>query len=66
MPTISIEGKDCCYQGLSNGYPVLFGHSYLWFSEIWEPQISNLSKRFKCIVPEYYCINHEPIQVHDL
>ena len=54
MPRATIEGKSCFYQDLGNGYPILFGHSYLWSSKMWEPQIKELSKRFRCIVPDLW------------
>lgn len=49
MPTISIEGKICFYQDTGKGYPILLGHSYLWDSNMWEPQLKALSKDFRCI-----------------
>mgnify|MGYP000300711839 CR=1 FL=1 len=56
MPTASIDGKNCAYQDIGEGFPILFGHSYLWSSKMWEPQIEELSKSFRCIVPDLW--NH--------
>lgn len=34
---------------LGEGDPIIFIHSYLWDSNMWEPQLKELSKSFKCI-----------------
>ncbi len=54
MPTVSIEGKTCFYQDIGEGFPVLFGHSYLWSSNMWEPQLKSLAKDFRCIAPDLW------------
>ncbi len=54
MPTISIDGKTCFYQDRGEGYPVLLGHSYLWTSDMWEPQLQSLSKEFRCIAVDLW------------
>jgi len=53
-PKVSISGKNCFFQDIGKGYPLLFGHSYLWSSKMWEPQIVSLSKDFGCIVPDLW------------
>lgn len=55
MPTIIVEGKSCFYQDVGEGYPVLLGHSYLWTSSMWEPQIKSLGVNgFRCIAPDLW------------
>ena len=34
---------------LGEGDPIIFIHSYLWDSNMWKPQLEELSKSFKCI-----------------
>lgn len=54
MPMISIEGKKCFYQDIGEGFPILMGHSYLWNSDMWEPQLKSLSKEFRCIAVDLW------------
>ncbi len=54
MPTMSIEGATCFYQDIGEGYPILFGHSYLWSSEMWKPQLMALSQEFRCIAVDLW------------
>lgn len=49
MPTLLIGKKRCFYQDLGEGYPIILGHSYLWNSKMWKPQLSIWSKEFRCI-----------------
>ena len=54
MPSISLNGKSCHYQDVGEGYPLLFGHSYLWTSDMWKPQLEFLSKDYRCIAPDLW------------
>ncbi len=54
MPIMTIDGKSCFYQDRGTGFPLLFGHSYLWSSEMWEPQLEALSQEFRCIAPDLW------------
>ena len=54
MPVATIGNATCHYQDVGEGHPILFGHSYLWSSEMWEPQIDELSKHFRCIVVDLW------------
>lgn len=54
MPSIDIHGKTCFYQDQGKGYPFLLGHSFLWNSAMWQPQIDELSKHYRCIVPDLW------------
>ncbi len=54
MPKTLIDGKEIFYRDLGGGFPILFGHSYLWSSEMWEPQLEELSKKYRCIAPDLW------------
>lgn len=54
MPTVSIGGRACFYQDRGEGFPILFGSSYLWPSAMWEPQLKSLSKEFRCIAVDLW------------
>ena len=54
MPTFSIDDKSLFYQDVGRGYPILFGHSYFWSSEMWRPQLDVLSKEFRCIAVDLW------------
>jgi pimeloyl-ACP methyl ester carboxylesterase len=54
MPAVSVGERTCFYQDVGKGYPVLFGHSYLWDSNMWAPQIESLSKEYRCIAVDLW------------
>jgi pimeloyl-ACP methyl ester carboxylesterase len=54
MPFIEIEGRSLHYQIRGSGFPVLLGHSYLWDSSMWAPQIDALSRDYQVIVPDLW------------
>lgn len=55
MPTTLINGKTCFYQDVGEGYPILLGHSYMWTSNMWDPQLKSLTdKGFRCIAPDLW------------
>ncbi len=54
MPSINIRNKKLHYQDVGKGYPLLFGHSYLWTSDMWKPQLESLSKNFRCIATDLW------------
>lgn len=49
-----IAGSQLSYLDIGTGPALLFGHSYLWDSAIWAPQIALLSKSYRCIVPDLW------------
>ncbi|MEL4341921.1 alpha/beta hydrolase [Shewanella xiamenensis] len=51
---ISIAGSQLSYLDIGTGPALLFGHSYLWDSAMWAPQIALLSKSYRCIVPDIW------------
>jgi pimeloyl-ACP methyl ester carboxylesterase len=54
MPFITIEGKPLHYQTRGTGFPILLGHSYLWDSSMWAPQIEVLSRLYQVIAPDLW------------
>ncbi|WP_299806395.1 alpha/beta fold hydrolase [uncultured Shewanella sp.] len=51
---LTIEGSTLSYLDIGQGPVLLLGHSYLWDSEMWAPQIAHLSQSFRCIVPDLW------------
>lgn len=54
MNKFAIDGREMAYLDVGQGPVVLFGHSYLWDSQMWAPQIAELSQSFRCIVPDFW------------
>lgn len=48
------EGCHLHYQDRGRGPVVLLGHSYLWDSSMWEPQIQALSRHYRVIAPDLW------------
>lgn len=51
---LDIAGSSLSYLDIGTGPALLFGHSYLWDSAMWAPQIALLSRQYRCIVPELW------------
>lgn len=54
MPTMTINGRQLHYLDEGEGFPILFGHSFLWDSQMWRPQLDLLSKNYRCLVPDLW------------
>lgn len=54
MPKITLNNRSLHYRDEGQGPVVLFGHSYLWDSTMWRHQVAELSKKFRCIVPDLW------------
>lgn len=54
MNKFAIDGRDMAYLNVGQGPVVVFGHSYLWDSQMWAPQIAELSQSYRCIVPDLW------------
>lgn len=54
MPSIIINNQSLHYIDRGDGPVLLFGHSYLWDSSMWEKQIVEFSKHYRCIVPDLW------------
>lgn len=51
---ITIDNRQISYIDIGAGPVLLFGHSYLWDSQMWAPQIECLSQHYRCIVPDLW------------
>ncbi len=54
MPTLQINNRPLHYLDQGEGFPLIFGHSYLWDAAMWAPQLELLSRHYRCIVPELW------------
>lgn len=54
MPSVMIDGREMHYLDQGEGFPLLLGHSFLWDSRMWVPQLDILSQHFRCIVPDLW------------
>lgn len=54
MNKFLIDGHEMAYLDIGDGPVIVFGHSYLWDSTMWAPQIAHLSQSYRCIVPELW------------
>jgi len=72
MHSLLVNGKHLAYQEFGKGYPILFGHSYLWSGSMWTPQIQAFSKQYHCIVPDLWghgkseAVPTSPYSIEDL
>lgn len=54
MKTFTLNGQTMHYQDIGEGPVLVFGHSYLWDSAMWAPQVEVLSQSYRCIVPDFW------------
>ncbi|CAM2918637.1 alpha/beta fold hydrolase [Moritella viscosa] len=54
MNTFTIDDKTMHYIDKGQGPVLILGHSYLWDSEMWTPQLDALSQHYRCIVPDLW------------
>lgn len=54
MPVATVRGRRLHYEEKGSGFPVLFGHSYLWDHGMWSGITGMLSSRFRCIMPDLW------------
>ena len=54
MNKFAIDDRQMAYLDVGQGPVVVFGHSYLWDSQMWAPQVEQLSQSYRCIVPEFW------------
>ncbi|OEG72375.1 2-succinyl-6-hydroxy-2,4-cyclohexadiene-1-carboxylate synthase [Shewanella colwelliana] len=52
--TFDLEGASLSYLDIGQGPTLLLGHSYLWDSAMWAPQLDILSQDYRCIVPDLW------------
>ena len=49
MPFMTINDRQLHYLDEGEGFPILFGHSFLWNAHMWEPQLKVLSQHYRCL-----------------
>lgn len=54
MPFVVIDDQPLHYVDQGSGPVVLLGQSYLWDQQMWAPQITALSHKYRVIVPELW------------
>ncbi|MGF1723519.1 alpha/beta fold hydrolase [Photobacterium nomapromontoriensis] len=69
MSAFTVEAQTMHYQDIGDGPVLVFGHSYLWDSKMWAPQVDVLSQSFRCIVPDFWGHGQSdslPVSTHNL
>ncbi|WP_070962222.1 alpha/beta fold hydrolase [Vibrio sonorensis] len=54
MNQFAVDSHHIAYQDIGQGPVLVLGHSFLWDSQMWAPQIEVLSQHYRCIVPELW------------
>ena len=54
MPSINVKAREIYYEDQGSGFPIIFGHSYLWDNAMWQPQVEVLSATHRCIIPDLW------------
>lgn len=51
---LTTEKRKLAYRETGTGFPLLFGHSFLWDADMWAPQVAYFKNNFRCITPEIW------------
>ena len=54
MPFIQVNDRQMHYIDRGEGFALLLGHSYMFDSNMWAPQIEALSQHFSVIAPDLW------------
>ena len=54
MKKFTVNRQEMHYLDKGQGSVLVFGHSFLWDSRMWLPQIDVLSQSYRCIVPDFW------------
>lgn len=65
MPVVELNHRKLYYEDVGEGFPVVFGHSYLWNASMWAPQVQALAGSHRCIVPELWMHGSSDFLPHD-
>ncbi len=65
MPNVEINHRKLYYEDIGEGFPVVFGHSYLWDASMWAPQVEALAGSYRCILPELWMHGSSDFLPHD-
>lgn len=49
-----INNAEMAYLDEGQGAPILFGHSFLWDSAMWQAQTKQFKNNYRCIVPDLW------------
>ena len=49
MSKVIVNNKELFYLDQGKGFPLLFGHSFLWDGTMWQPQIERFSAAYRCL-----------------
>ena len=52
MNCVDLKNGKASFRDCGSGPAVLFGHSYLWSSSMWDRVIEVMSSKFRCIAPD--------------
>lgn len=67
MPSCTVNNREMHYLDQGSGFTLLLGHSFLWDSRVWAPQLELLSQHFRCIVPDLWSHGQsQPVSEGDL
>ncbi|QYJ99400.1 alpha/beta hydrolase [Shewanella alkalitolerans] len=59
--SFNLNGQQMSYLDIGQGPVLLLGHSYLWDSAMWAPQLAHLSQHYRCIVPDLWAHGHSDV-----
>ncbi|WP_394248808.1 alpha/beta fold hydrolase [Vibrio profundi] len=54
MEKFTVDNQTMAYLDKGEGPVLILGHSYLWDSNMWLPQVEHLSQSYRCIVPDLW------------
>lgn len=54
MKSVSVHSRTMAYEEKGKGPVILLGHSYLWDSTMWRPQLDFLSSNYRVIAPDLW------------
>ncbi len=61
----TIKQARMAYWDEGTGFPILFGHSFLWDARMWQAQITCLKKDYRCIAPDLWSHGESDPLPHD-
>ncbi|WP_237485564.1 alpha/beta fold hydrolase [Vibrio hippocampi] len=54
MKQFVVDGQTMAYQDIGQGEVLLLGHHYLWDGQMWQKQVAELSRHYRCIIPDFW------------
>jgi pimeloyl-ACP methyl ester carboxylesterase len=66
MKNQTIKQAKMAYRDEGTGFPLLFGHSFLWDARMWQAQIADLKNSYRCVAPDLWSHGQsDPLPDHD-